>query len=139
MLYCFILCTMSLCSLASWSITTSKFAHTHTYSQTASLQPLMDSALLKIRAPLLNFLIELYEQCKSGHFQIIMLEGSEGTGKTHLAQIFLKWAATQTPAVFRGRAAPTEEHIPYHPLLNILQKWSNHEAITPHLPTLPWA
>jgi hypothetical protein len=127
------------CSIANRIFDVSHFSHTHIRSQTATLQPLLDSALLKIRVPLLNLMIERYEQCKSGHFQIVMLEGAEGTGKTHLAQAFLKWAATQTAAVFSGRAVIAEEHVPYHPLLDILQKWSNHEATIPHLPTLPRA
>jgi predicted ATPase len=120
----------------------SQLSHAHVRSKTASLQPLLDAALLRCRTPLLNLLIKQYERCKSGHFQIIMLEGQEGVGKTYVAQNFLhflQWDVTQTATVFHGRATATEQHHPYHPVLSMLQAWTTHEAITPQLSTLPYA
>jgi len=120
----------------------SQLSHAHVRSKTASLQPLLDAALLHCRTPLLNLLIKLYERCKSGHFQIVILEGQEGVGKTYVAQNFLhflQWDMTQTATVFQGRANAAEQHHPYHPLLAMLQTWATHEAITTRFSTLPYA
>jgi predicted ATPase len=119
----------------------SQLSHAHVRSKTASLQPLLDAALLRCRTPLLNLLIKQYECCKNGHFQIIMLEGQEGVGKTYVAQNFLhflQWDVTQTAAVFYNRAIAAERHHPYHPVLAMLQAWTTHEAVTPQLSTLPY-
>jgi predicted ATPase len=120
----------------------SQLSHAHVRSKTASLQPLLDAALLRCRTPLLNLLVKQYERCKSGHFQIIMLEGQEGVGKTYVAQNFLhflQWDVTQTATVFQGRATAAEQHHPYHPLLAMLQAWTTHETVTARLSTLPYA
>ncbi|GHO94462.1 hypothetical protein KSF_045100 [Reticulibacter mediterranei] len=120
----------------------SQLSHAHVRSKTALLQPLLDAALLHYRTPLLNLLVKQYEHCKSGHFQIIMLEGQEGVGKTYVAQNFLhflQWDVTQTAAVFQGRADASEQHHPYHPLFAMLQAWITHEAVTTRLSTLPYA
>ncbi len=117
-------------------------SHAHVRSKMASLQPLLDAALLKCRTSLLNLLVKQYEHCKNGHFQIVLLEGREGVGKTYIARNFLhflQWDMTQPATVFQGRATPADQHTPYHPLRAMLQAWTTHDAITTSLPTLPWS
>jgi predicted ATPase len=65
--------------------------------------------------------MSLYEMASSGRFQVVMLEGEAGIGKSRLAAAFLDWAKAQGASVLKGRAFKTSSRLSYQLLVDALR------------------
>ncbi|MFQ5420386.1 MAG: AAA family ATPase, partial [Anaerolineae bacterium] len=74
-------------------------------------------------------LTAVFEQCRSGRFQSIIITGNSGLGKTRLVNEWLHQLSTNV-IVLRGQGHEFEQTIPYRPLLDALQQ---------SLHLIPWA
>lgn len=59
---------------------------------------------------------------RAGRVQVMVIEGEAGMGKSHVAEGFLAWAATQKAEILRGRAFETGGRLPYQPISEALQQ-----------------
>ena len=53
-------------------------------------------------------------------WQVVIIQGEAGTGKTRLAAAFLDWAGTQRATLLSGRAFEIGGWLPYQPLAHAL-------------------
>jgi len=69
----------------------------------------------------LTRLMTLYEKASSGQFQVVMIEGEAGIGKSRLAAAYLDWAKAQGASVLKGRAFKTSSRLSYQLLIDALR------------------
>jgi DNA-binding SARP family transcriptional activator len=72
-------------------------------------------------------LVRHYKQAGDGQPQVVILRGEAGIGKTRLAREFLAWASAQGAEVLQGGAFESGSHMPFHPLVEALRLWLEHE------------
>jgi DNA-binding SARP family transcriptional activator len=72
-------------------------------------------------------LVRHYRRASAGQPQVVILRGEAGIGKTRLAREFLAWASAQGAEVLQGGAFESGSHMPFHPLVEALRLWLEHE------------
>jgi DNA-binding SARP family transcriptional activator len=63
----------------------------------------------------------VWRDVSEGTGRIVLLEGEAGTGKTRLADDWLRWIRAEGGTVLRGRAHDAETDIPYGPMVEALR------------------
>ena len=94
--------------------------HEQTGRGTSSSRTLLEVPFVG-RGAELTRLMTLYEKASSGQFQVVMIEGEAGIGKSRLAAAFLDWAKAQGASVLTGRAFKTSSRLSYQLLIDALR------------------
>src|SRR5207253_10242190 len=66
-------------------------------------------------------LVAAYQAARAGQVQVVVLAGEAGSGKTRLAEEFLRWATLEGAEVLRGRGYETQGTLPYQPLVDAVR------------------
>ena len=66
-------------------------------------------------------LVAAYERARAGQAQVVVIEGEAGSGKTRLAEEFLRWAAAHGADVLRGAAIEPRGWPPYQVVVDALR------------------
>jgi len=85
----------------------------------------------------LHTLQALYHSVQQGQMQVALIQGEAGIGKTHLASVFLHWAAIQDAVLLQGRAFEMGGRLPYQPLAHALSRHLKAEAALEALLSVP--
>ncbi|HJR17698.1 MAG TPA: AAA family ATPase [Gemmatimonadales bacterium] len=67
-------------------------------------------------------LIKEWKAVRRGPSRIVLIEGESGTGKSRLAEEFLRWVVADGGTVLRGRGYDVRPGIPYEPLVEVLRE-----------------
>ncbi len=83
--------------------------------------PMLLEGPLVGRAGEFGRLVEVYSLTCDKQMQAIVVQGEAGTGKTRLANEFIRWASAQGADVLEARAFETGAHVPYQTLIDALR------------------